>query len=540
MAVRRTSRRSSLTLGVTLAYGAPVPSEPATEAERTSGPPGEVESLAAIDLGSHSFHMIVTRLERGQIHVRDRLRERVSLAAGLDADRRLRPEAVERALECLRRFGQRVNQMPRGCVRAVGTNTLRQARNGGEFLARAEEALGHPIEVISGREEARLIYLGVAQTNPANQGRRLVLDIGGGSTECILGEGFDIVDADSLFMGCVSYSSRFFGDGVLDERRFRQAELAAELEIQPIARGYRKLGWNRVLGCSGTIHNIGLILRENGWCDEGVSLAGLRRLRRAILDCGSVDRLAIPGLSEDRRPVIAGGVAILVALFQDLEIQQLSTSPGALREGALYDLLGRIHHEDVRERTIGWFQEHYRVDVEHAARVEKTALALLAQASLDWAPHDLEHAKQELRWAAHLFEIGLAINHTGYHKHGAYLVENSYMAGFSREEQQTLAAMIHTSRRKVHREVLDAVPAERRDDVTMLAVLFRLAVQLHRSRDAEQPKFVLRVKSERRLRLTFPAGWLSERPLTLASLEEEAKYLSSFGVSLEWRELDDG
>jgi len=537
---RGRSPQSGLTVRFGVAYGALVPTDSAPDPERASGPPGEVETLAAIDLGSHSFHMIVTRLEGGQLHVRDRLRERVSLAAGLDSDRRLRPEASERALECLRRFGQRVNHLPRSCVRAVGTNTLRQARNGADFLARAEDALGHPIEVISGREEARLIYLGVAQTNPANQGRRLVLDIGGGSTECILGEGFEIVDADSLFMGCVSYSTRFFGDGVLDERRFRQAEVAAELELQPIARGYRRLGWKRVLGCSGTIHSIAGILKENGWCDEGVSAQGLRRLRRALVECGSVERLALPGLSEDRRPVIAGGVAILVALFEDLGLQHLALSPGALREGALYDLLGRIHHEDVRERTIGWFQEHYRVDVEHVARVEKTALSLLSQATLDWKPQDHEHARQELRWASRLFEIGLAINHTGYHKHGAYLVENSYMAGFSREEQQTLAAMIHTSRRKVHREVLDAVPAARREDVTMLAVLFRLAVQLNRSRDADLPRFVLRVKGEHRLRLAFPAGWLAERPLTLASLEEEARYLASFGYSLEWRELDDG
>ncbi|MBM4357892.1 MAG: exopolyphosphatase [Deltaproteobacteria bacterium] len=497
----------------------------------------EPETLAAVDLGSHSFHLIVTRVKGGQLHVTDRLRERVSLAAGLDADKRLRADAMDRALECLRRFGQRVKPMPRSCVRAVGTNTLRQAKNGPAFLERAEEALGHPIEVISGREEARLIYLGVAQTNPEGQGRRLVIDIGGGSTECILGDGFDIVDADSLFMGCVSYSSRFFGDGTLDERRFLQAELAAELEIQPIAKGYRRFGWQRVLGCSGTIVNVASIVRENGWSDDGITLASLRRLKRALVAAGHVDAVELPGLSADRRPVIAGGVAILIALFQDLGIERMTTSAGALREGALYDLLGRIHHEDVRERTIRWFQEHYHVDVEHADRVEKTARSLLSQASLDWAPHDPEHAEQQLRWASHLFEIGLAINHTGHHKHGAYLVQNSYMAGFSRGEQQTLAAMILCSRRKVHRESLDAVDPAYREDVTMLAVLFRLAVQLNRSRDVDLPKFVLRVKDRKRLRLVFPAGWLEERPLTLASLEEEAKYLSSFGVTLDFREL---
>lgn len=498
---------------------------------------GVPDSLAAVDLGSNSFHLIVTRMSGEQLHVTDRLRERVSLAAGLDDDNCLRPAAVERALECLRRFGQRLRLMPRGSVRAVGTNTLRRAKNGSEFLELAEQALGHPIEVISGREEARLIYLGVAQTNHDGQGRRLVIDIGGGSTECILGDGFDIVDADSLFMGCVSYSKRFFGEGVVDERRFAEAEVAASLELQPIARGYRKLGWQHVLGCSGTIVNVAAIAKENGWSEEGITESSLRKLKRSLVAAGRVDRLALSGLSDDRRPVIAGGVAILVALFKDLGLERITTSAGALREGALYDLLGRIHHEDVRERTIRGIQEHYHVDVEHAARVEKTACSLLAQARLDWKPHDPEHAEQQLRWASHLFEIGLAINHTGYHKHGAYLVENSYMAGFSRGEQQTLAAMILCTRRKIHREAIDAIDASWREDVPMLALLFRLAVQLNRSRDIDLPKFVLRLKDRKRVRLVFPAGWLEERPLTFASLESESKYLSSLGFALEFHEL---
>jgi len=519
-----------------------VASESSVGAGRPSRPAEEPETLAAIDLGSHSFHLIVTRLKGGQIHVLDRLRERVSFAAGLDVTRNITPEAAERALDCLRRFGQRVNQMPRGCVRAVGTNTLRQARNGAAFLERAEEALGHPIEVISGREEARLIYLGVAQTNPEVEGRRLVIDIGGGSTECILGDGFDIVDADSLYMGCVSYSARFFGDGVLDETAFERAELAAELEIQPIVRGYRKRGWQNVLGCSGTIHNIAAILKANGWNDDrdGVDLKGLRKLRRALVTAGNVATLALPGLTEDRRPVIAGGVAILCALFQDLGIDHMVTSPGALREGALYDLLGRIHHEDVRERTIRGFQAHYHVDLEHAERVERTALSLLEQAQVTWTPHDREHAEQQLQWASRLFEIGLAINHTGHHKHGSYLVQNSYMAGFSRGEQQVLAALILNSRRKVHWEVFESLEPHWRDDVRMLAVLFRLAVQLNRSRDVDLPRFVLKLKERERVRLLFPAGWLGERPLTLASLEDEAKHLASFGIQLGWRELDRG
>ncbi len=511
---------------------------PGEEVTRASVPPAEAELVAAVDLGSHSFHLIVARFQGGQLHVLDRLRERVSLAAGLDPDRNVSAAAMDRALDCLRRFGQRVNQMPKGRVRAVGTNTLRQARNGPELLRRAEEALGHPIEVISGREEARLIYLGVAQTNP-QQGRRLVVDIGGGSTECILGDGFEIIEADSLYMGCVSYSLRFFPDGAVSDKRFEAAEVAAELEVQPIVRPYAKLGWGQVLGCSGTIHAIAAIARANGWGDDGISMKNLKKLKKALVSAGSVQTLALPGLTDDRRPVIAGGVAILHALFRDLGIEQMATSPGALREGALYDLLGRIHHEDVRERTIRWFQDHYHADVEHADRVERTALELFEQARAGWAPRDPAWAEQQLRWASRLLEIGLAINHTGFHKHSAYLVQNSYMAGFSRGEQQILAALILASRRKVHREAFDALDPERAGDVTMLAVLFRLAVQLNRSRDVDLPRFTLRLKDRTRLRLAFPVGWLDERPLTLAALEQEARYLAGFGVQLTWRASDD-
>jgi exopolyphosphatase/guanosine-5'-triphosphate,3'-diphosphate pyrophosphatase len=444
---------------------------------------------------------------------------------------------MDRAVECLRRFGQRVNHLPAGRVRAVGTNTLRAAKNGAVLLRRAEEALGHPIEVISGREEARLIYLGVAQTNP-DEGRRLVVDIGGGSTECILGDGFDIVEADSLYMGCVSFSERFFPSGVISEKSFEHAEIAAELELQPIARPYRKLGWQNVLGCSGTIHSIAAIGRANGWNDDGITSKCLKKLRKALIAAGDVKSLTLPGLTDDRRPVITGGVAILHALFKDLGVEKMSTSPGALREGALYDLIGRIHHEDIRERTIRWFQGHYHVDVEHADRVEQTALGLLDQAKSASFPRDPAWAEQQLRWASRLFEIGVAINHTGFHKHSAYLVQHSYMAGFSRGEQQILAAIIMASRRKVHSEAFAALDSARVGDVTMLAVLLRLAVQLNRSRDVDLPRFALRMRERDRLKLSFPVGWLDERPLTLAALEEEAKFLAAFGIQLSWRATD--
>jgi exopolyphosphatase/guanosine-5'-triphosphate,3'-diphosphate pyrophosphatase len=497
---------------------------------------GRSELAAAVDLGSNSFHMIVARLDDGQLHVVDRLRERVAFAAGLDANQNLTEDAMARALACLERFGQRVAGMAPERVRIVGTNTLRKARNAPVFMRRAEKALGYPIEVISGQEEARLIYLGVAQTMP-ELGRRLVVDIGGGSTEVIVGEGFDIVEADSLYMGCVSFSQKFFKDGVITTKGFRDAEIAAELELQSIAHGYQRLGWKTAVGCSGTVHAIAQIIRDNGWSDEGITAKGLKKLRKALLAAGDITRLELAGLHPDRREVIAGGAAILEAIFVDLRIERMIPSPGALREGALYDLIGRINHEDVRDRTIRWFQQRYQVDLDQAELVKESALALLSQASRSWAI-DEAWAEQQLVWAAALHELGLAISHTGYQKHGAYIVMNAHMAGFSSGEQRILAALIGSQRRKFHREMFDGIDPARVADVIELCVLFRLAVRLNRGRDAKRPSCLLKVKKNR-LRLHFPAGWLAEHPLTLAALEEEASYLQAIGYELDLRGAGD-
>jgi exopolyphosphatase/guanosine-5'-triphosphate,3'-diphosphate pyrophosphatase len=499
----------------------------AQEIEPTSG----AEYAAALDLGSNSFHMIVARLDRGQLHVVDRLRDRVRLASGLDADGNIAPESRERALACLTRFGQRVKGMPKDRVRAVGTNTLRKAKNARSFLREARAALGYPIEIISGQEEARLIYLGMAQSTPDDGGRRLVVDIGGGSTEVMVGEGFDIHEADSLFMGCVSFSERFFPGGALSGKGFRDAQLAAELELEPIAQPYRRLGWKRAIGCSGTVHAIHRIVHESGWTSDGITQKSLKKLRKALVAAEHLDVLELPGLDPDRKPVIAGGTAILEAIFDDLRIEEMTPSPGALREGVLYDLMGRIAHEDVRDRTIRWFMDHYQVDSEQAQRVADTAVSLLQQATRYWEI-DEQWAAQLLSWAARLHEIGLPISHTGYHKHGGYLIKYSHMAGFSRDEQRMLAALVTNQRRKLHREELDSIDPARVEDVLELCVLFRLAVRLNRGRDATVPQCVLKVKRER-LKLHFPEGWLEEHPLTAAALEEEAHFLAAAGFELE-------
>ena len=492
--------------------------------------------VAAIDLGSNSFHMIVGRLEDGALSIVDRMRERVRLGSGLDDKNRITPDAQARALACLERFGERVQNMPLGRVRAVGTNTLRMAKNGPEFLERAHAALGHPIEIIAGREEARLIYLGVIQTMPKNVVQRLVMDIGGGSTECVIGERHEIVEADSLYMGCVSYSARYFPDGVITADGFEAACMAARLELQSISRTYRALGWEIAYGCSGTMHAVKKIARQNGWTSGVITPDVLERIEDRLVESGSVAALSLPGLVEDRKPVIAGGVAIIRALVDEFELEQIVPADGALREGALYDLVGRIRDEDVRDRTIGWFCQRYAVDKEQAARVERTALRLLHQVAHDWSI-DLEYSRRVLSWAAHLFEIGLTISHTGYHKHSAYVVANADMAGFSRDDQAITAAVIRGHRRKVQDDLLDLVPPELEREARYCTVLFRLAVLLNRSRtDDPQPALDIDAKSDR-VAITFPPGWLDRHPMSLGDLAQQSRQLARLGVALEFTEL---
>jgi len=486
----------------------------------------EATTVAAVDLGSNSFHMVVARLDEGRLHVVDRLRERVRLAEGLDAGRNLTADAAERALACLTRFGQRVRELPPGAVRAAGTNTLRQAKNGASFLARARQALGHPIEIIAGREEARLIYLGVAHSVPYDEGRRLIVDIGGGSTECALGQGFDPIATESLFMGCVSFTQRYFPNGVIQRDDFRRAELAAMQELRSFESRFRGLGWQVCYGSSGTVLAIAELLGEGG-----ITRKGLKKLRATLCEKGSVAKLDLPGLDPERATVLPGGLAILMAVFKRLEIETMNAASGALREGLLYDLLGRIQHEDVRERTIRWLAERNGVDVDHAARVERTAVYCLNQVATAWGIERTE-ASQYLSWAARLHEIGLEISHTGYQRHGAYILENADMPGFSKHEQTLLSAIVLVHRRKVRLEDFAKVPEDKREFVLRTSLVFRIACCLNRSRSTEAlPDFGLDAKKST-LTLRFPKSWFEANPLTLADLEEEKERLRAVDVEL--------
>jgi exopolyphosphatase/guanosine-5'-triphosphate,3'-diphosphate pyrophosphatase len=490
------------------------------------------DTLAAIDLGSNSFHLIVARPRPGgQFQVIDRLREMVRLGEGLNPDRSLLPEVADRALGCLERFGQRLRDMPPGSVRAVGTNTLRQVRAGDAFLARAEQALGHPIAVIAGREEARLIYLGVAHGLAAGRERRLVVDIGGGSTELIIGRHFTPGLRESLHMGCVSATGRHFSDGVISSQAMSRAELYAALEVRPVRELFRATGWDRVVGSSGTIRAIRDLVVAEGWCDDGISAAALERLSRALVEQGHSDRLDFRSLSAERRPVFAGGVAVLRGVFTSLGLERMGVSDEALREGLLYEMMGRVRRGDVRERTVSTMMRRHRVDRPHALRVEATALDLFARAREPWGLDDGEH-QALLRWAARLHEAGLAVAHSQYQKHGAYLLLNADMSGFSRREQALLSTLVRGHRRKFPAAEFEALPADTRQPVRRLCVLLRLAVLLHRSRSSEvKPALELTVAGET-LNVGFPDGWLDTHPLTRAELDEEAGRLAAAGLEL--------
>ncbi|MCC6748943.1 MAG: exopolyphosphatase [Deltaproteobacteria bacterium] len=493
----------------------------------------EGDTIAGVDLGSNSFHLIVARVVGGHFDVLDRRRERVLLGAGLDDERRLTADAETRALDCLSRFRQRLRDLPPAMVRAVGTNTLRQARDARAFLRRARRALGHPIEVISGREEARLTYLGVAHDLAEEHGRRLVVDIGGGSTEVILGERFEPQLTDSLYMGCVGYTQRFFPTGRIGRAEFAQAEIAAGQELQPIQRPYGAMGWRTCVGSSGTIVTIGQILRATGWAERDVTLKGLRKLKKALLVAGHVRRLKLPLLHAERASVLPGGLAILCAVFDALGIEAMRPSSGALREGLLYDLLGRIRHEDIRDQTVRRFCERYQVDLEQAARVEATALACLERVALPWSLFD-PSARRALSWAARLHEAGLSVAHAGYHKHGAYLISNADLPGFSRDGQALLSALVRGHRRKLPRPLTPGASPELARQTLRLCVLLRLAVLLHRDRGPRPAPQLTLVPKKESLTVVFPPGWLEEHPLTRADLEEETARLRVVGFKLSW------
>jgi len=483
------------------------------------------ETLAAVDLGSNSFHLLVGRIVDGQVYPLDTLREQTQLGAGLTADKRLDRASQARALEVLAQFRERLRGLPRDAVRAVGTNALRVARNAPAFLREARETLGFPIEVIAGREEARLIYLGVANALPPAENKRLVVDIGGGSTELIVGQGLKPKQMESLYMGCVSSSLRHFPEGRIDKKSLKAAVLEARQELAAVSRRYRRGGWQEAVASSGSARSIECILVENKWATHGITRAGLDNLWDLLLDTGRADGDRIPGLRSARAPVLPGGFAIMYAVFEELDLEEMAVSEAALRHGVLYDLLGRVMHRDMREATATQFMRRYHVDTAHAVRVRDLALRIHEQVAGKQGPNGDDPDRLLLGWAARLAEVGLSIAHAQYHKHSAYVLSNADMPGFSRVEQQRLARIV-----LAHRGKLEKVAAGGLEDGDWhLAFSLRIASTLLRRRTRVRLPAFRAIAGDARYTLELPKTWLARNALTTAALESEARQWEAVG-----------
>jgi len=502
-----------------------------TETASNSSP----EVIAAVDLGSNSFHMIVSELRHGQLIIIDRIRETVRLAEGLSASGDLSEDARARAIDCLSRFGERLRDMHAASVRAAGTSTIRRAREDTGFMAEAESALGHPIEIISGIEEARLIYRGVTHSLPPRDGLRLVMDIGGGSTELILGRGVEPRALESVHLGCVSMTERFFPGGRITREAFDNARVAARLELRPIKAFFRSAEDVESIGTSGTIRSTMQVASELDIIDSHtLTPDAVEQLIDRVLEFENIEQLSVSGLSERRAQVWPGGLAILAELLGVLRVKGLQVSDGAVREGLLYDLLGRLQHEDARERSVHAMATRYNVDEKQARRVARTAEILLKQCGEEWQLQ-LPFFSSILEWSARLHEIGLDISHDGFQRHGAYIAANADLPGFPRAEQRFLAFLIGSQRNEVDTDLQEDLPRAWRATALRLALLLRLAALLNRSRSqADIPAIELAV-GDKSLELRFDPAWLQANPLTIADLEREAGYARVVGYELRFR-----
>ncbi|MCB6184035.1 exopolyphosphatase [Leeia sp. TBRC 13508] len=486
------------------------------------------DTIAAVDLGSNSFRLQVARVVDDQIYPLDSLKETVRLGAGLRADGLLDEDTTERAISCLKRFGERLRDLPPEAIRAVGTNTLRVAKNAADIIPRAEAALGVPIEIIAGREEARLIYLGASHSLPASKERRLVVDIGGGSTEFIIGSQYKALKLESLFMGCVSWTMKYFPEGRITKNNLQLAILAARTELQSIVTEFSPDEWQIAIGTSGTARSLSDIMELNDLSPSGITAEGMEKLKTILLKAGSIDALQLNGLRPDRAPVLPGGFAIMSAIFAELGIRQMQITLGALRDGVMYDLIGRHLHKDMRDSTVTQFKRRYHVDAKQVERVSHLATHFFKQLKTSMSLTD-EQAEQTLNWAAKLHEIGLSVSHTGYHKHSAYILEHADMPGFSKPEQLVLSQLALAHRGKLGKLApILTLPARR---AQILAL--RLGALFNRSRrEMDLPETNIEA-TKTGFKLAINANWLEEHPLTETALQQESAMWSDTGFKLD-------
>ncbi|MCY3859937.1 MAG: Ppx/GppA phosphatase family protein [Gammaproteobacteria bacterium] len=488
------------------------------------------DTYAALDLGSNSFHLLVARDQDGAIQVLDRHREMTRLAAGLESSGSLSQECIDLALASLRRISQRIRALPQHNVRIVGTNALRQAANRDAFISQAESILGHNIDVISGREEGRLIYAAVAQSVESRADLRLVIDIGGGSTELIAGHRFEPHLSESIQIGCISMTERWFKDGKLSASRMANAVQDMQLELEVVEHGFRTHGWELAVGTSGTILAVQNAIAQ--FSSEGITKQTLKELSRRLVCFGTIDNIDPSWCSSRRAQSLPGGIAMLLGLFKTLKLDNLEVSTGALREGLLNELVGRAHDVDIRERSVRALVPRFHIDQHHATLVARTALSMFDQL-FPTRTDKFEDERQLLRWAAMLHEIGMGISHSAYHKHGAYLLENLDLPGFTLTEQSQLAWLVRTHRRRLQTEE----PMPHGKSLMHLCVILRLAVTLRRNRSDARPADTQFNKKGDAYLIEIDRDWLNAHPLTRMDLEQESNVLLDAGVELSVKEI---
>jgi exopolyphosphatase / guanosine-5'-triphosphate,3'-diphosphate pyrophosphatase len=496
-----------------------------------SPPLADGSLLAAIDLGSNSFHLMIAKIEHGEMRPVEGRAEKVQLGAGLE-NGQLSEEAMTRGLECLARFAQLLEHVATDRLRVVGTNALRMAKNRNDFTSRAKKILGSRVDVIYGREEARLVYLGVAHTLADDANSRLVIDIGGGSTEFIIGQRFEPQQLESLQMGCVSYARSCFDTGEVSKKRYRQAYDMARLEVSHIRHQYNHQHWGECVGSSGTLKAIEALLKLNGWSDSGITRDGLKKLEEKLLEFQRMEDINLAGLNSQRSNVIVPGVAITAALFDELGIDVMRISGGALREGVLYDLMGRLSHEDVRERTVNALMQRYAVDTDTAAIVARRARTLFTGARKSWQLGTTDW--ELLHWSARTHEIGMAISHKHFNRHSAYLLRNADLPGFSQQEQEQLAVLAQGHRGKLTTELIKEISDADNSRIKYLITLIRLACCFKYVEKLQQlPDFTIQTGMNS-LTLNFPENWLEQHPLTNRELAQEKQLLAKIDLQLDY------
>lgn len=485
------------------------------------------DTYAAIDLGSNSFHLLVATIKMGQLQQIDKVKQMVRLAAGLDKHKNISSEKLESAYQCLRMFAQRIHNIPEENIKIVGTNTLRIAKNADRFLNQAEQILGREVAIISGREEARMLYLGVAQTMSERMSKKLVMDIGGGSTEIIIGKGFEALKRESLHMGCVSFTQRYFGNGKINLKKWNKAHTQAMQELLPIAKSYRQKLWQHAIGASGTMRAAATILHHNELAQSGINYNGIEQLIERCLQHGSIEALQnLPGLSERRRPVFIGGLAIIKALMDTFSIEHINVSTGALREGLVYSMCGQEkNQQQVSRRAVQKLCSQFDIDGKQSQRVAANTQLLLSH----WHQSLTAPDKLLLDNAIQLHELGLSIAHSQFNRHGAYIIKHADLPGFSRQQQRLISHLVYYHRRDLVSEKNTDLNPKQWHRVLPLLMILRLAVIFSRDRELRNPPIQQFSMHQDGFQLLIGHDWLHRHPLIQADLLEEAKY---------WQQID--